>query len=280
MSIMCVRFLSSALLCLLQHKARSYPLLTYLEGNTNVTEVQYDFCSPTDYQTYTIESTQATLIPQEPATRGQHNPQGRFRHHRSQPYGNRHIPPNPDHALLRRRYVYKHDLYSLHVGSNRISRYQNLTPALITSSADLQSRARTWIRRELRVFSYLNPEVDPETTIRDAAEGSAGTTVSARRGSNAEFLLSYILAILKSVDLKATSGQAEDMLAEFLGRSHARLFLHELGAWLRSPFARLEDWDRNVQYAQRLPIRFDEDGNPIMGERTRGKRRMEVERGR
>ena len=37
------------------------------------------------------------------------------------------------------------------------------------------------------------------------------------------------------------------MLQDFLGRDNTRLFLHELKAWLRSPYT-LEDWDRHVQY--------------------------------
>lgn len=50
------------------------------------------------------------------------------------------------------------------------------------------------------------------------------------------------------------------MLQEFLGRDSARLFLHELGAWLRSPYTKLEDWDRHVQYREALPTHFDESG--------------------
>ena len=65
---------------------------------------------------------------------------------------------------------------------------------------------------------------------------------------NAEFLLEYMIAILKTVDIKGSGGQAEEMLQEFLGRDNTRLFLHELRAWLRSPFEAIEDWDRSVQY--------------------------------
>ena len=67
------------------------------------------------------------------------------------------------------------------------------------------------------------------------------------RTKNAEFLLEYIIAILKSVDIKGPDGQAEVKLQEFLGRDDARLFLHELRAWLQSPYTLLEDWDRHVQ---------------------------------
>lgn len=70
------------------------------------------------------------------------------------------------------------------------------------------------------------------------------------------------------------------MLAEFLGRPHARLFLHELGAWLRSPFTRLEDWDRNVQYAEQLPEHFDEHGSAVKQVRQGAKRVGPAERRR
>jgi hypothetical protein len=37
-------------------------------------------------------------------------------------------------------------------------------------------------------------------------------------------------------------------LRDFIGRENAHLFIHELQAWLRSPYTSLEDWDRHVQY--------------------------------
>lgn len=137
-------------------------------------------------------------------------------------------PVSPDAALLRRKEIYSLRLYSLHVGSNRLSRFRDLTPQLFVRDQELISRAKKWIRRELQVFQFLNPEA------------------IARRANNAEFLLEYIVAILKTVDVKGS--QAEDMLQEFLGRDNTRLFLHELKAWLRSPYETLEDWDRHVQY--------------------------------
>lgn len=54
------------------------------------------------------------------------------------------------------------------------------------------------------------------------------------------------------VDMRASNGHAENLLTEFLGRENSRLFLHELNAWLRSPFTRVEEWDREVQYAEGL----------------------------
>lgn len=129
-----------------------------------------------------------------------------------------------------------------------------MTPALFAQTPELQTRARLWIRRELRVFRFLDP---------DAASDGSHTRVN-----NIEFLLSYIVAILKSVEIKGSSGQAEEMLQEFLGREKASLFLHELNAWLRSPFTRLEDWDRAVQYREVLP-NFSRDRRKYSGTSAR-----------
>lgn len=145
-------------------------------------------------------------------------------------------PLSPDDALLRRRQVYAQKLYSLHVGTNRLSRFRDLSPRLFSSDEELMRRARKWIRRELQVFDFLNIDGQEEEGIM-------------RRTNNSEFLLEYIVAILKTVDVKGSGGQAEDMLQDFLGRENTQLFLHELKAWLRSPYTSLEDWDRHVQYA-------------------------------
>jgi hypothetical protein len=111
---------------------------------------------------------------------------------------------------------------------------------MVASSEDLQSRARAWIRRELRVFTFLYP--DSTTSTSNAATTSG----------NAEFLLSYIVSILKMVDVKASNGHAENLLTEFLGRENSRLFFHELNSWLRSPYAKVEEWDWDVQYMEEM----------------------------
>ena len=124
------------------------------------------------------------------------------------------------------------------MGSNRLSRFRDLTPQLFAQDQELVSRARQWIRRELQVFQYLSAQQEGELITRKA--------------NNAEFLLEYIVAILKTVNIKGSGGQAEDMLSDFLGSDNTRLFLHELRAWLRSPYSSLEDWDRHVQYGAPL----------------------------
>jgi hypothetical protein len=109
------------------------------------------------------------------------------------------------------------------------------------------------------VFEFLNPD-----TNSDGAGRSDGDRAVHRRANNAEFLLEYIIAILRTVDIKGSGGQAEELLQEFLGRANARLFLHELHAWLRSPYNSLEDWDRAVQYDEagdRLPSMSQREGD-------------------
>ena len=203
--------------------------------------VEYQWRSPTDFKTYPIVSsrqstgngtTTPTVVPSAPYGRRHfHNSWRRRRPQILRP------TPSLDAALLHRRQVYSTQSYSLHVGSNRISRFQDLTPLIFSRDAELISRARKWIRRELQVFDFLSLDGNGEEGI-------------SRRASNAEFLLEYIIAILKTVDIKGSGGQAEDMLQEFLGRDNTKLFLHELRAWLRSPYVSLEDWDRHVQYAE------------------------------
>ncbi|KAI0516900.1 hypothetical protein F5B22DRAFT_605432 [Xylaria bambusicola] len=143
-----------------------------------------------------------------------------------------------DEAILRRQRIYRDRLYSLHVGSNARSRYRDITPERFDSEPELVSRARAWLRRELQVFEFLRTSSNSRNS-EDA--------MTRRRANNAEFLLEYIIAILKTVDIQGSQGAAEDMLSDFLGRENTKLLLHELRNFLRSPWS-VEAWDRNVQY--------------------------------
>ncbi|KAJ5306162.1 hypothetical protein N7508_005177 [Penicillium antarcticum] len=159
-------------------------------------------------------------------------------------------PPRPqlDDPLERRRNVYRNQTYSMRVGTNRLSQYREMTPELFNRDEELASRARKWIRRELKVFSFLNPETEEEERAPQQVSRPGHQRLESRRANNAEFLLEYVIAILRTVDLKGSAGQAEELLRDFIGRENARLFIHELQAWLRSPYTSLEDWDRHVQY--------------------------------
>lgn len=83
-----------------------------------------------------------------------------------------------------------------------------------------------FIRREPQVFDFLH--------------------------SNLEFVIEYLIAILKKAKIKYADDVARGLVGELLGERHGQLFLHELKSWLRSPFESLHDWDRAVQYASIL----------------------------
>lgn len=207
-------------------------------GKTEVLAVDYGWQSSQGYKTYKVpQHTDEVKAATSDITQPQEYASTRWA--RRRPRRNPRPRPSisPDAALLRRKQVYARGLYSLHVGTNRLSRFRDLTPQLFARDEELVSRARKWIRRELQVFDFLNVD----------GRGEQGVCC---RANNAEFLLQYIVAILKTVDIKGSGGQAEDMLQEFLGRENTQLFLHELKAWLRSPYTALEDWDRHVQYAE------------------------------
>ncbi|KAI9745946.1 MAG: hypothetical protein M1818_000627 [Claussenomyces sp. TS43310] len=218
--------------------------------NAAVTSVEYDLSLPTP-KVYTVAS-RPSPSKVAPSSNNNNNNNNNDRHPatRGRPYQRARRPPPPpppspqtaDEALLWRRHVYRNKLYSLHVGSNRLSRFRDLTPQLFSTDVELVSRARRWVRRELQVFEFLTSHMS------DIHPAGTSNTRHDRRANNAEFLLEYIVAILKTVDTQGAGGQAEDMLQEFLGRDNTILFLHELRAWLRSPYTNLADWDRAVQY--------------------------------
>lgn len=190
-------------------------------GKTEVTAVSHDFVSAHDFKTFRIP-------PRSVASKGNHPSVRSARHgHRRRTSTS---PPPIDPALAFRKYVYRHQLYSLHMGANRISHFRNFTPKDFASSPEMQSKAKKWIRRELRVFDFLRKSSDTTRTL-----------------TNAEYLLEYIMAMLRNVDIKDSSGKPEHLLREFLGQN-TPLFLHELEAWLRSPYDDMSDWDDVVQY--------------------------------
>jgi hypothetical protein len=216
----------------------------------SITEVRYDFEGPDRrrWNTFVPETKRVAASSPEVAT--QHRPRPhrrdwpRHRLPRRRDYSSPVRAPSEDEAVVRRRQIYRDGLYSLHIGTNRITRYRELAPQLFEQDPDLVSRARMWLRRELKVFEFLHSPTQAQQST-DA--------VTRRRANNAEFLLEYIIAILKTVDIQGSQGQAEDMLQEFLGRDHTRLLLHELKSFLRSPFMSLEAWDRAVQYPTTTP---------------------------
>jgi hypothetical protein len=216
-----------------------------------VTAVKYDLQSPQGPNLYVLPPQPADSTSASTSHPSRPNNVLSYSDRRRRPYRPtlRTRPTDPEDPLIRRRHVYRHQLFSLHVGSNRLSQYRELTPQLFNRDEDLVSRARKWIRRELQVFEFLNPDGEDDSTQGSRGRARPGEQrLANRRANNAEFLLEYIIAILRTVDIKGSAGQAEDLLQEFIGREHARLFLHELQSWLRSPYTSLQDWDRHVQY--------------------------------
>ena len=110
------------------------------------------------------------------------------------------------------------------------------------------------------MFEFLRPD----------STGREGVT---RRSNNAEFLLEYIVAILRTVPINGSQGMTEDMLQEFLGRDNTRLFLHELRAWLRSPYTRLDMYDQHVQYSENFSVSETTDESSVRQQDHRHQKR-------
>ncbi|KAI0599698.1 hypothetical protein F4775DRAFT_106204 [Biscogniauxia sp. FL1348] len=224
-------------------------LCSWLEHQTKcplckstVDEVHYDFShqGPDSWAVYTVPRPKPTPQSQPQPNNPPYRPESSSS--RAQRRRREDAPPprrlTEDEAILRRQDVYRKQLYSLHVGSNPRSGYRDISPAVIEAEPHMVSRARSWLRRELQVFEFLRTQNPAQVS---------GDTMTRRRASNAEFLLEYIVAILKTVDIQGSQGQAQELLKDFLGRENARLLLHELNNFLRSPWS-IEAWDRHVQY--------------------------------
>ncbi|PWI72057.1 RING finger domain protein [Purpureocillium lilacinum] len=153
--------------------------------------------------------------------------------------------PIEPQGLAFRRAVYRWLRYSKHVGSNPRSGYRELSRRDFQNAAVLE-RARTFLRRELRVFSWLTT---PEADTMEMLNGETYDFFERRkRVITVERMMGHILRLLQHFEIRGSDGGLEDVVARHLGRENTQLLLHELHAFLRSPFERLEDWDRAVQY--------------------------------
>lgn len=227
-----------------------------------ISEIAYDFTDEgRTWKTYKVPKIGLQPETSRPPPAGHFGPvRGRERIPRTRRFPTTSSGPDlrAHEGLARRRHVYRNRLYSLHVGSNSASRYREIGPSHFETDTELLSRARAWIRRELQVFEFLNE--DGASAAEDGGGGNAAEG-RRRRQNNASFVLEYIVAILKTVDLLASSGHAENLLSDFIGRENCNIFLHELRSFLRSPYS-IEAWDRHVQYdeSQASP-RDRQDGN-------------------
>ncbi|KYK60791.1 hypothetical protein DCS_01929 [Drechmeria coniospora] len=161
-----------------------------------------------------------------------------------------------------RRHVYRHLRYSKHVGANRTSGYREVTRDMFCDlrlGRPLLDRARIFLRRELRVFAWLTT---PETDSLVPFAGEDGGFFRRRRMRiTVERMLGHIVVLLQRLEIRGSDGSLEDDLTSHLGRENARLLLHELLSFLRSPYVTLAEWDRNVQYGD---AREPEAGVPEM----------------
>lgn len=190
----------------------------------NVNSVQYDWCSPTEYRTYLppcLGLPGPVVSRSEPA----HRVHSRRRRIAAQNEG-RQVTSRLSLALARRQAVYTCAAAALYQGTSSVSGYIDLSPQLIRGSSTLRSRARIFLRRELSIFSFLSSR------------------------ARAEWVLEFIIGMLKSIEIKSADGAMENMLSEYLGRRNSGILLHELEAWLRSPYTTLQQWDESVQYLQ------------------------------
>ncbi|POR38871.1 Putative RING finger protein C16G5.03 [Tolypocladium paradoxum] len=159
------------------------------------------------------------------------------------------LAPRPDEpaGLEFRREVYRLLRYSMHVGANPMSGYREVTRAMFGRDVHLHARARTFLRRELRVFGWLStPDADNLVPLQGE---SLYSFRDRKRAITVERLLGHILRLLQHFEIRGSDGSLEDDLTTHLGRENTRLLLHELHSFLRSPHSSLEDWDRDVQYA-------------------------------
>ena len=209
---------------------------------TALSAIEYDWAGPNDYKTFLVplktqQNAKAPLTQVRSVQTRRRQPRSRVNRCESLPTS----PRYEQEAIERRKRVYQDHLYSRHVGANRVSQFRDFTPQTFTRNKEFQRRARQWMQRELQVFDFLN---EPDEGRNDA--------LSARRHpgnlTNIQFVIEYIVSVLKTSDIYDSSGKTEEMVAEFLGSQNARLFLHELNGFLRSPYTDLHSWDQHVQY--------------------------------
>ncbi|KAF8944950.1 hypothetical protein BGZ47_003454 [Haplosporangium gracile] len=148
-------------------------------------------------------------------------------------------------ALENRRNVYRNGLFVRHMGANRISGFQQITPETFRIFPQRLDRLVPWIRRELQAITTLSP------FLPDASGGHGGTRSADNSNpheetdSSLEIIREYIIAVCKQYDLQTDQGQ--DLIRDFL-HDHTEHFVHELMGFARSSFS-MEAYDRSAQYS-------------------------------
>lgn len=131
-------------------------------------------------------------------------------------------------ALSRRKFVYDHKLLASHVGTNQHSNFQAFTAQDVCRNVrNLKRKATMFLRREFKVFPFLE--------------------------DNVEFMLQYIVeGVLTRLDIQAPG--TLKLVGDYVGTDTARVLLHELRTFLRSPYEDLRSFDRSmlIQYGRTL----------------------------
>ncbi|KAI8597341.1 hypothetical protein EDD21DRAFT_418803 [Dissophora ornata] len=183
--------------------------------------------------------------------------------HRDETLDERSVAEQQQQALEQRRHVYRHRLFVKHVGANRISGFQQITPETFRVFPHKLDRLIPWIRRELRAILSLSttPSYSSGTNTDEASTSSSSSPFSfppslssdtehlqhhryEEIDTGLELIREYIVAVLKRYDLQ--TDQAHDLLKDFLQESTEQ-FVHELMAFARSPHS-IEAYDRSAQY--------------------------------
>ncbi|SGZ31173.1 BQ5605_C047g12325 [Microbotryum silenes-dioicae] len=158
-----------------------------------------------------------------------------------------------ERALERRRFVYRQGLFAKHVASNRYTGFKPFGPDKLNNNT-IKNKVLVFVRRELQVFSSV-----------DVA-----------------FLTTYILSIASQLDLR--SAAAIRLLADFVPQAQAEHLAHEIVTFARSPFDKLEDYDRFVQYGRpekvEVPRGEERDREPRFGKGVDSRRGWEASNGR
>ncbi|KAI9242302.1 MAG: hypothetical protein BYD32DRAFT_255636 [Podila humilis] len=157
--------------------------------------------------------------------------------------------------LERRREVYRHKLFVKHMGANKISGFQQITPETFKIFPQLIERLVPWIRRELQAILSLSLPASSTSSSSRSGQGQhppqedPNPTSSSELMTGLELIREYITAVLKRYDLQ--TDQAQDLLRDFL-HEHTEHFVHELMAFARSPFS-MEAYDQAAQYDSPSP---------------------------
>lgn len=132
-------------------------------------------------------------------------------------------------ALSIRKYIYRHSLYALHIGSNRHTGFRPCpTAGELASSPHLVAQLLPFLRREIQALP-LGP------------------------GADIPFLATYVGEVFKSLEVRSEGSVR--LLADLFGVEGAeRLaehFCHEVATWLRSGARSCAEFDRRVRYDMR-----------------------------